>query len=252
MITWKQQETAPQLLERQIHIWRVNVSDFLARVEGFFPLLNAKEKTKAERFHFKKDRDKYIVSQVCLRLLLGAYLNLPANEVEFYEGAHGKPYLKQPNDFQFNLSNSHGCVIYAFTLSHEIGVDMEYSLKVIESHKLAARFFTESESDQLAKLKGDALQQAFFNVWTRKEAFIKAIGEGLSFPLKDFEVSVKDPARIVAIKDDELEAKAWFMQGFEPKKDYVAAVAVKNNIDSVSYYDFSMSLLKRQFDKVLS
>jgi len=244
MTTWKQQETTPQLLENHIHIWQVNVSDFIARVGELAPILNAKEKTKAERFYFEKDRNNYIVSQACLRLLLGAYLNLPANEVEFCEGAHGKPYLKQINVFQFNLSNSHERVIYAFTLNCEIGIDVEYSPKTVEFHELATRFFAKSEADQLAKLKNGALREAFFNVWTRKEAFIKAIGEGLSFPLKDFEVSVKDPARIVAIKDDELEAKEWFMQAFEPEKDYVAAVAVKNDIDSVSYYNFSMSLLK--------
>lgn len=251
MTTWKQQETAPQLLEKHIHLWRVNVSDFISRVSELAPILNAKEKTKAERFHFEKDRDNYIVSQACLRLLLSAYLNIPPNEVEFCEGAHGKPYLKQADGFQFNLSNSHGCVIYAVTLNCEIGVDVEYSPKTVEFHKLATRFFTKSEADQLVKLEGDALRQAFFNVWTRKEAFIKAIGEGLSFPLKDFEVSVKDPARIITIKDNELEAKEWFMQGFEPAKDYVSAVAVKKNIDSVSYYNFSMGLLKRQFNKVL-
>jgi len=242
--TWKQQETVPQLFDNHIHIWRVDVSDFISRVGELAPILSAKEKTKSERFHFEKDCNNYIVSQACLRLLLGTYLNIPPNAVELCEGAHGKPYLKQADGFQFNLSNSHGCVIYAFTLNCEIGIDTEYSPRTVEFHELATRFFTKSEANQLLKLKDGALRLAFFNVWTRKEAFIKAIGEGLSFPLKNFEVSVNDPARIVAINGDELEAKEWFMQAFEPEEDYVAAVTVKNKINLVSYYKVPMSLLQ--------
>jgi len=156
-----------------------------------FPVLSPHEQTLADRYIHEIDRNLFISRRAHLRWLLAAYLQIQPAEVEYCANVYGKLYLSS-NDLWFNLSMSRNRVVYAFTREGEIGVDIEQEREIPEGLDLAQRWFSEGENAQLAALPHEKFQAAFFHVWTQKEAYIKARGEGLSIPLTSFCVSV-DP-----------------------------------------------------------
>lgn len=202
-------------------------------------ILVARRKQRAERYHFPQHKRRYIAAKGNLRRLLARYLKIPAEQILFYFNAHGKPLLSPEEEHQsihFNSSDSHELAIYAFTLSAPIGIDLEWMKKSIEAQSLAERFFSNTESQALALIEMENKEQAFYKLWTRKEAFIKAIGEGLSFPLKEFEVSLDDPATLLTIHGSSQLAADWFLFGFQPEDEYMAAVACQQKGLGLTFY----------------
>lgn len=195
-------------------------------------LLSADERERAERFHFRRDRDHFIAARGLLRLLLSRYLGLPPQQLSFSYSPYGKPSLAAERDrarLRFNVSHSQGIALYAFTLEREIGVDVEYIRQDVVGESVAEHFFSAQEVASLRSLPAEVQPQAFFNCWTRKEAFIKARGEGLSFPLDQFDVSLVpgEPAALISTRNDLLEASRWSLQTLPVEEGYVAALAVE-------------------------
>jgi 4'-phosphopantetheinyl transferase len=197
-------------------------------------VLSADEHERAERFRFRKDREHFIAARGLLRILLGRYLDLPPRQLSFSYSPYGKPQLAGVSGgaaLRFNVSHSHGIALYAVALGREIGVDVEYIRREVVGESIAEHFFSAREVASLRALPAEMQPQAFFNCWTRKEAFIKAIGEGLSFPLDEFDVSLvpDEPAALLNTRNGPLEAARWSLQALPVDEGYVAALAVEGH-----------------------
>lgn len=193
-------------------------------------LLSQAEQERARRFVFKRDGRRFIVARARLRQLLAQRLKVPPEEVEFTYGAHGKPALPSAYPaLRFNLSHCQEIAVYAFARGRDVGVDVEAVRRVREADEIAARFFTRRENDAYRALEARDRPLGFFNCWTRKEAFIKALGEGLSYPLHRFEVSLApgEAARILRLGDVPGEDCGWSLQSFSPAPGFVAALVAQ-------------------------
>ncbi len=215
-------------------MWRAALDVEAPRLQSLWQTLSPDERARAERFHFRKDRDSFIVARGLLRVILGRYLNAEPDRLRFRYSQYGKPALAGEFDEEalcFNLSHSDRLALYAVTRGRKIGVDLEHIRPDFADEQIAEQFFASGEVAALRALPMHAQQEAFFNCWTRKEAFIKARGEGLSLPLDEFEVSVVpgEPAVLLSTKGDIREALRWSLQELVPGPGYVAALAVEGH-----------------------
>lgn len=213
----------------EVHVWLAKLDHHEAG--SLRVLLAADEISRADRFHFAKDRDHFIVARGLLRKLLAAYLGADAAALRFAYAEKGKPALadSRPGAINFNLAHSHGGVLYAFSRSREVGIDLEFIREDFEGEKIAGRFFSAAEIETLEMLPLELRQQAFFECWTRKEAYIKARGEGLSMPLDEFDVSLRpgEPAALLRNHKEPEEVARWTMRSITVPAGYVAALVVE-------------------------
>jgi 4'-phosphopantetheinyl transferase len=197
--------------------------------ERLYGTLAEDERQRAARFHFARDRDRFIAARGFLRDVLGRYLRVAPAELRFVYSPYGKPALGAEFDqrLRFNLSHAHKLALCAVTLERAIGVDVEHIRPEFADEDVARRFFSAPEVARLSALPREQYAGAFFNCWTRKEAYIKARGEGLSMPLDRFEVSLVpgEPAALRNTFDDPAEAARWSLQALAPGPGYVGAVA---------------------------
>ncbi len=191
-------------------------------------LLSTDERQRAERFHFERDRRRFVVGRGLLRTVLGRYLQVSPDCLQFRYGPQGKPALAGGNGLHFNVSHSGELALYAVALEREVGVDIERIASLKEVDDLAERCFSERENIVLRSLPAERRQQAFYTCWTRKEAYLKATGKGLSLPLDQFDVSVlpEEPAALLNTRPVAEEAARWSLASLEPHPDYMAALAV--------------------------
>ncbi len=151
--------------------------------------------------------------------------------IRFHYGPRGKPFLESPaaGGLQFNLSNSDELALVGFVLGPEIGVDVEYLKPMPDCEQISERFFSESERKVLRGIPFPVKEEAFFNCWTRKEAYLKAVGEGLAAPLDSFDVTLApgEPPRMLTLKGDAERAARWFFHHFRPAPDYIGALAIE-------------------------
>src|ERR1700674_293410 len=214
----------------EVHVWAVWLAASPTVIRTYRSLLLPEEKARAERFIFDRLRQSYELSQGALRLLLARYLECPAREVTFTFGPRGKPALCGESRLRFNKSHSSWLAVYAFTTDCEIGVDVEEVREIPDTDQIASRYFCHAEASELSSLGCQrAREEAFFRCWTRKEAYIKAVGDGLHMPLDQFQVTLlrEDPARFVHIGNDERITSDWMLQHIEPVLGYVGAVAYR-------------------------
>lgn len=187
---WKIASTAPECPGRSVHVWKLSL---VKNDEGFSSDILSKDEIKrAERLCFDSDRNKFVLIRTRLRNLLSRYSGVAAKELSFSYNRYGKPYLLNPGKNKtlfFNVTHSKDIALFAVTRLCEIGIDVEFMRENVKCLKLAQRFFSEQEYQGLAQLSGNALIMGFYRCWTRKEAFIKAVGTGLSFSLNSFAVN---------------------------------------------------------------
>ena len=214
----------------EVHVWHANLDEHEAG--PLKALLTEDEVSRADRFHFAKDRNHYTVARGLLRKLLAGYLAKSASDLRFAYAEKGKPALDEgQQSLNFNLAHSHGCVIYAFSRGREVGVDLEFKREGLEAEKIAERFFSPPEIVALRALPLELRRQAFFDCWTRKEAYIKARGDGLSLPLDRFDVSLApgEAAALLRNHQDPAEVTRWTMQSIPVPVGYVAALVVEGH-----------------------
>jgi 4'-phosphopantetheinyl transferase len=195
-------------------------------------LLSDAERQRARRFAFNRHRRRFIVGRARLRQLLAASLGVRPEAVDVQYGAHGKPALANSNsDLRFNMSHSGDVAVYAFSRGAEIGIDVEAVRPMNDATDLAARFFSRRENEAFLALDPRDRELGFFNCWTRKEAFVKALGDGLSHPLDRFDVSLApdEPAKILRVEDTPGDHCGWRMESFSPAPGYVAAVVTESS-----------------------
>jgi len=227
--------------DKVAHVWFVDKTAHLYQLERYWLLLNESEQERANKFRFFKDKSCSIIARGVLRTLLGAYLNLEPATIQFDTGSHGKPFVKEAKNLNFNVSHSANSIVFSFTRNYEIGIDVEKVKKDLELIQVAKSFFSTQEIKSLFEQPESYRYQAFFNCWTRKEAFIKAEGSGLSFPLDQFTVSLDNAhtAALLETKWDPLEYKKWHLTAFTPQKDYIGALAIKGDVDTILYKKIS-------------
>lgn len=228
------------LTQDELHVWRADLNIESDLQESFWLSLSADEKDRASRFRFEKDRIHYVAARGILRKLLANYLKIAAAEIEFLYNPQGKPSLKTNQGLKFNISHAHGLGLFGFIYKYELGIDVEFLKPDIDIQTLATSFFTKKEAQKLLSLPPHFKISGFYNCWTRKEAFIKAIGEGLSFPLDQFEVSLHPnaPAQLLATYWNQEEIKTWTLTSFHPKPDYTAALAFKGDPVEIKYFNW--------------
>lgn len=215
-----------------VHLWWQSLEEPEREVQDCYVLLSRDEQDRASRFRVDDARRNFILTRGTLRRLLAAYLRGKPDELSFGLTKYGKPFLKGPpdapvNSVRFNVSHADGLALLGFARQREIGVDVERIRPELDTWKLAERFFSAHERSALKNLSGEELQSAFFRCWSRKEAYIKARGEGLSLPLSQFDVSIapNESQALVATRPDATEAGRWIVRDVSTTREYAAACA---------------------------
>lgn len=211
----------------EVHVWRAALDLPERLADELRHLLSDDERRRAARFHFERDRRRFSAGRGVLRDILGRYLNTAPQELRFHYDAHGKPSL-YGSDLRFNLSHSGGLALFAVTTGGQVGVDVERIRPEVMQEGLAKRYFSPREAAALEALPPEQQPAGFFNCWTRKEAYIKARGEGLSIPLDSFDVSLEpgEPARLLNVMGAPGEAERWSLWDLEVDAGFAAALAL--------------------------
>ena len=210
----------------EVHIWRALLDRFAPLNEEFAAVLNEDERSAARRFHFERDRRSYTVTRAWLRQILGRCLAGDPRKIVFEYSGRGKPSVAG-TPLHFNVSHSHGVALFAITRECEVGVDVEQIRVMNDLRDIARNFFSGREQQALAGLPAEQQTEAFFNCWTRKEAYVKATGAGITEALDKFSVTLApgEAARFLNIGDAPESAARWRLSSFVPAPGFVGALA---------------------------
>ncbi len=238
---WPDAPESPTLAEGEVHVWRVCLRRDEAALRELLETLSPDERERGDRFHFRRDREHFIAARGALRAILGRYVGVAPGLLRFSYDGYGKPALSGApggDALRFNLSHSNGLALYAVTRGREVGIDLEFVREDFAGFDIAERFFSTREVSALRALPPAARASAFFDCWTRKEAYIKALGEGLSHPLHAFTVSLTpgEPAALLYTDDDPQEAARWSLVELLPGEGYRAALAVEGVTTPLRYW----------------
>jgi 4'-phosphopantetheinyl transferase len=218
----------------EVHVWRAFLDQDPSRRSMLERLLSVGERHTAERFRFWRDRDHFVVARGILRMILGRYLNVEPAHLRFIYGSHGKPALGRPfsaKNLLFNVSHSTGLALFAIASGRRVGVDVEFLRVPLASGHIPEHFFSPNEVAALRALPQDQQAHAFYVGWTRKEAYLKARGDGLGHRLDEFEVTLTpgEPAALLSTAVNPQEASRWSLRSLEPASSYVGALAVEGH-----------------------
>ena len=227
---WQTPKVFPLLQPNQVHIWRAQLK---RNEKDFIGLLNSQEKLRASKFIAPQAKKNFIVARGILRQLLGKYLGVKPQDLLLHQNRYGKLYLD--SSLQFNISHSQDLGLFAFTQHHAIGVDIEFIRTDFECVAIAQRFFSPTECSSLLALPADHQVAAFFHCWSRKEAFIKALGKGLFCELDSFsvEVSQKKFGRLQLHLNNN---NSWSLEALCPASGFVGAFATPYCNYETSFY----------------
>ena len=227
-----------QLAPDAVHVWRVALRVDTETVDALHSVLSPDESQRAACYRFERDRQAFIVARGALRFVLGRYMNRSPEDIHFGYGAHGKPELVDMPDLQFNLSHAGDVALIAVARERALGVDVEPVRALPDADAIVGRFFSPLEVAVYRSLPEPARPEAFFTCWTRKEAFIKALGDGLTFPLGDFDVTVHpdEPALLLGVRDV-APPPEWHLRALPVDPGYVATVAVEGPPCTITYGD---------------
>ncbi len=222
----------PGLAPGELRLWTIPLDPSPAAVAALSKLLSPDERERAARFRFEQHRRRYAVGRGALRRLLGREVGVAPESIELTYGPRGKPFLAARHgrlSLQFNLSNSEELALVGLFDGREVGVDVEYLKPMPDADEIGERFFSVPERQVLRELSLDQKEIGFFNAWTRKEAYLKAVGEGLTVALDSFDVTLApgEPARMLALNGDAAAGARWYYLHLVPAPRYVGAVAIE-------------------------
>jgi 4'-phosphopantetheinyl transferase len=231
---WARPQRPLLLSDDEVHVWRAALDPPASGTDAFMDLLAEDECHRASQFRFQQDRNRFIVARGVLRMILSSYLGQAPGALRFCYGTHGKPALLGSPDEQaisFNVSHAHRLALFAITRQREVGLDIEYVRADLASEQIAEQFFSIREVATLRQLPAEAGVRAFFNCWTRKEAYLKALSVGLALRLDQFDVSLApgEPAALVCDRQHLRAAEKWAMRELYPGHGYVAAAVAKGH-----------------------
>jgi 4'-phosphopantetheinyl transferase len=221
---------------REAAVWFVELAASPRAVEECSRLLSADEKQRASQFRFEHLSRSYTLSRAILRILLGRYLGVEPAVVRFTYGKRGKPSVAFPESaLEFNLAHSGEFAAYAFTTGCPLGVDIERVRPVPDQESIVRRFFSPKECEEWLRVAPSEREAAFYRCWTRKEAYIKAIGDGLSLGLDSFQVSLRpgEPAALISADQDPEAQQKWSLYALPAPAGYEASLAIPQRDVSV-------------------
>ena len=242
--TWRPRPKKLILKDNEVHVWCSPLFPNSKILNTLGLTLSADELERANRFHFQKDRCRFIAGRGILRSIIADYLQTRPKDIGFTYNTRGKPSITKMSGgsgISFNLSHSHGLAVYAFTRRREIGIDIERLRSNLSFERIAKRFFTTEEFEKLNSLAHEEFIEGFFKLWTFKEAYIKAKGIGLSIPLNRFVVTF-DRGQTVRIKKIGInpdEECGWSFHSLTPARGYVGALAVGGKNVRLKYWKWS-------------
>jgi 4'-phosphopantetheinyl transferase len=210
-----------------VDVWSGDLEPASEEIHDLRASLSPDELERASRFHFARDRQRFIASRGILRNILARYIGRSPETIRFFYGPFGKPSLAPEgtaNGLCFNLSHAGGLALYAVALNRKVGVDLERIDPSFVGDGIEEKFFSRNEIDELRSLAAGDRPRAFFNCWTRKEAYVKALGGGLQIPLQSFDVSLAPDKAPAFLSERE---SGWSLRGFTLPPDYVAAIAAE-------------------------
>jgi 4'-phosphopantetheinyl transferase len=222
----------------EVHVWRVPLDSPDALLQSLASTLSLEERARAGKFFFDRDRNAYITARGVLRQLLGRYLHRLPSELQFAYESRGKPFLATPSADQplnFNVAHSRNIALLAFTAGPAVGVDVEFVRTDIASEEIAVRYFAPQEVAELHTLPPAQRPIAFFLGWTRKEAYVKAVGDGLQIPLASFCVSLtpSQPATL-----ESADSSRWTLQNLSPGPGYAGALIAEGKDWTLRCFDW--------------
>ena len=233
-----------RLADDEVHVWRAQLELPSSEVQRLRGILTDDELDRAKRFFFETDRQRFIAARGTLRSILSPYIPITPGHLRFYYNQYGKPSLAPEFSstlLNFNLSHSGSVALYAIARNMEIGVDIEHVRSDFEYDDIAKRFFSVNEAAILRTIPAEQKREAFYHCWTRKEAYIKAHGKGLSLPLDSFDVSFGpgEPPMLLVTQDEPQERSLWTLMDLKPGPGYVGAVAVKGLDCRFRYWEWN-------------
>ncbi|NJN58975.1 MAG: 4'-phosphopantetheinyl transferase superfamily protein [Leptolyngbyaceae cyanobacterium SL_5_9] len=226
--SWGSPPLRPVLEKQQVHLWLTWVDQAIAQVPQLRQILSTDEQARADRFHFERDRHRFTISRARLRQILSHYLDVSAENLQFCYGTFGKPSLAGSlanNELQFNLAHSGDVVLCGVTCDRQIGVDVEQIRPLPKVQQLAERCLSAQEKIHLAA--SSCPEETFLAYWTCKEAYLKAIGSGLTQPMDQIEFTLNPTVQLLKVLGSSETAKLWSLQLLDFSPDYRAALAVK-------------------------
>lgn len=218
-----------KIKKNECHIWTIKL-DLICN-QKFYSMLSKKEKSIADKFYFKKDRNAYIISHFAMKNILSNYLSIPLNKIEYKYTKYKKPFLDKrinKKNINFNLSHSKDLAILGVALNYDIGIDIEKINKKIKYKEVARNFFSRKEIEQLEKTSLSKKRDFFFNCWTKKESYLKFLGNGILSLSNDLEISVFQKKRT-----SKKTKCAFFIYELNIHPEYKAAVTLENNINKI-------------------
>ncbi len=241
---WRAARVRPAFPVDRVDVWQICLDAPESEVH-LQEVLARDEIVRAKRFHFTRDRQHFVRCRSAVREILGRYLEIPAREIRFTYEANGKPQVvedQNPRQLRFNISHSADLAVIAVVAGRAIGVDVEKVKPDVEYLELAERFFSRNEYQALSAVPSNQLGRAFFACWTRKEAFIKACGDGLSFPLSEFSVSIYPdaPATLNEVRADPKAAIRWSLFNLRPREGFIGALAVEGPPQPIERWRFDL------------
>ena len=220
-----------QLIPHEIHIWAIHLAITPEKEQQYQSFLSTEEDARAKRFQSPLHKKRFIAAHGFLHQVIGLYLNQAPNQIVFHYNHYKKPHLAEnPLALQFNMAHSHDLAVYAVTKKDALGIDIE-KMKKIDYEGISRRYFSKEEKKALSSLQDQEKLQAFYRLWSRKEAIMKALGKGLTIPLSSFSVSIHNEIETILV-----ENKAWTLSPLFIQSDYASALASEGDIETISFW----------------
>jgi 4'-phosphopantetheinyl transferase len=221
-----------------VHLWRVGLDAFPQRASSLLGLLSDEERERLERFRFPVLKHRFAVARGTLRQIVAQYVGGDPVGLQFGYERFGKPFVQSPpSNLHFNLSHSVDLMVVAVSMETPVGVDIEREDRELKFWDIAAHYFSQSEQEELALRKMDSRQRAFFQIWTAKEAVLKASSLGFSVEPSHVEIGLT-PLTLRAIKGVQERNLPWYLEPLSPREGYIGALAVASQPSKIEYYDF--------------
>lgn len=235
---WLEPPSALTLRNGKVHVWRIGLEQQDDLLERFRGTLEPEELDRASRFRFERLQRHFVVSRGFLRNVLARYMEVRPQDLRFVYNDYGKPSLAGQQSLRFNMSHSHEVALVAVACDAALGVDVEYIRADFASEEIAKRFFSRREVETLTSLPREEIVAAFFRCWTRKEAYIKAIGKGLSQQLDRFDVTLAPYEPAALLQADAEDTSSWSLSDIDVGSDYASALAVEGTPSVISYWKY--------------
>jgi 4'-phosphopantetheinyl transferase len=244
MCGWSSPNHCLDLKMGEVHVWRASLNLSHDRIRSLHRTLSADERLRAGRFHFARDRNRFVAARGTLRSILSRYLKITADRIRFQYNPFGKPSLAEchiAEGIEFNLAHSHDLALYAFSRVNQLGVDIEYMQAKIAFMNIVQDFFPWQEKALLRKVPKNERCKVFFECWTRREAYLKALGRGLSLTLDHFHVEPtenEDTSTLAVVNGNLRNVSSWFVKTVKPGESYIGALVVRKRPDRLRFWEW--------------